>query len=121
PLHSADRGADMTEISPELAAHLAGNVTTLCHCWRLTRTDGAVLGFTDHDGTVSCDGTVFRPGTGLAASEAKSSLGMAVDGMDVEGALSSAEIGEADIAAGLYDGARIETLLVNWAAPEMFA
>jgi hypothetical protein len=35
-------------ISPALAQHLAGEVTTLATCWKITRRDGAVLGFTDH-------------------------------------------------------------------------
>lgn len=108
----------MTDIPAALQAHLAGETTTLCHCWRLTRADGAVFGFTDHDRALAVDGTDFLPETGLTASEARESLGLAVDTVDVEGALSSLVISEADLRAGLYDGATVETLLVNWAAPE---
>ncbi|WP_246226292.1 DUF2163 domain-containing protein [Chelativorans xinjiangense] len=104
-----------------LAAHLEGEVTTLCHCWRLTRADGTVMGFTDHDREIVCDGTVFMPETGLSASEARRSLGLAVDTVDVEGALSALDIEEADILAGLYDGATVETLLVNWQDAGQFA
>lgn len=111
----------MTEIPETLRLHLEQEVTTLCHCWRLTRRDGAVFGFTDHDRTLICDGTSFAPETGLSASEAKSSLDLSVDTVDVEGALSSLDIAEEDIAAGLYDGASIETLLVDWARPQDFA
>lgn len=111
----------MSDFPEELAEHLRQTVKTLCHCWRLTRRDGAVLGFTDHDYPLSCDGTVFRPESGLSASEARSSLDLTVDTVDVEGALSSADLSEEDIAAGLYDGARVETLLVNWCKPEEFA
>ena len=35
-------------ISSGLAQHLAGQVTTLATCWKITRRDGVVLGFTDH-------------------------------------------------------------------------
>lgn len=110
----------MTEIDAALAEHLAGEATSLCHCWRLTRADGAALGFTDHDRPLACDGIQFQPETGLTASEARSSLGLAVDTMDVEGALSSARISEDDITAGLYDGAEIATYVVNWREPEQF-
>lgn len=103
---------------PAFDKHLAGTVTTLCHCWRLTRRDGQVLGFTDHDRALGFGGTVFQPETGFSASEARSSLGLGVDTVDVEGALSSVAIGEDDIAAGLYDGAAIDSFLVNWRAPE---
>ena len=43
-----------------LAAHLAGGATTLAWCWRITRSDGITFGFTDHDRTLSFDGTDFE-------------------------------------------------------------
>jgi uncharacterized phage protein (TIGR02218 family) len=104
-----------------LAAHLEGEATTVCHCWRLVRRDGATKGFTDHDRRLAVDGDIFQPLSGFTATEARDTLGLAVDTVDVEGALSSDDIGEADIAAGLYDDAVVETLLVNWAAPAQFA
>ena len=39
----------MRTIPPDLAAHLERGATTLCHCWKLLRRDGAAFGFTDHD------------------------------------------------------------------------
>ena len=111
----------MTTYPAALAAHFARDVTTVSHCWRLTRRDGAVWGFTDHDRRLVVDGLAFEPETGLSASEARDSLGLAVDTVDVEGALSSQRIRDEDIAAGLYDGARVETLLVNWRQPADFA
>lgn len=104
-----------------LVDHLGQPVTSVCHCWRLTRSDGQVSGFTDHDRTIQLDGTAFVPETGLNASEARSSLGLSVDTVDVEGALSSDAIRAEDIAAGLYDKATVETFLVNWRAQEQFA
>ena len=44
----------MSTYPAALTAHLSGNLTTLCHCWRLTRRDGAVTGFTDHDRVLRC-------------------------------------------------------------------
>jgi len=107
-------------IPDALQSHLQGSVTTHCFCWRVTRTDGEVLGFTDHDGRLEFDGTVFEPQTGLTASEATGSLGLGTDTVDVEGALSSEAISEADIAAGRYDGALVETFLVNWQEPTQY-
>lgn len=105
-------------MSAAFDAHLGREVTTLCHCWRLTRRDGLALGFTDHDEALGFDGTAFGPETGWGASEAKSSLGLGTDTVDVEGAISSASIAEADISAGLYDGATVEAFLVNWREPD---
>ena len=101
--------------------HLQRRATTLCYCWRLTRRDGATLGFTDHDLPLTVDGLLCEPDAGFTASEARSRLGLGIDGMDVEGALSSVHVTEADIADGLYDGATVEMMIANWSDPSQFA
>lgn len=101
-----------------LAARLAENATTLCRCWALHRRDGRSLGFTDHDRDLSFGGLVYEARTGLEAAEASAELGFAVGGGEVAGALTSTGIAESDVAAGLYDGAGVETWLVDWAMPE---
>ena len=108
----------MKVLPAALQAHLDGQATTTAQCWRLTRADGVVLGFTDHDETLRFDGTDFLAATGLTAGEAETALGLAAGTQEVEGALSSLAIEEADILAGRYDGARIEVFVVNWQAPE---
>ncbi|MCX5512116.1 beta tubulin [Kaistia algarum] len=107
----------MRTLPTDLAAHLTGEATTMCRCWKLTRKDGAVLGFTDHDRDLAFDGVTFEAASGLSASEANAGTGFSTGGMEVAGALSSDRIAEADLAAGLYDHARIETFAVNWQAP----
>lgn len=111
----------MSGFPPALRAHLQRDCTTLCHCWRVTRRDGQAFGFTDHDRSLNVDGTVYEPQSGFAQTEARATLGMAIDTVDVEGALSSEVLAEEDIAAGLFDGAEVETLLVNWSDPTQFA
>lgn len=105
----------MKELSSALVAHLESGATTLAWCWRVTRRDGVRLGFTDHDRALEFDGTVFDAATGFTASEIKDSLGLAVDNLDVESALSSATLDEDDLAAGLFDDAEVEIWRVNWA------
>lgn len=100
--------------------HLERECTTLCHCWLVTRRDGEALGFTDHDCALTVDGKTYEPQSGFTQTEARTSLGMAIDAVDVEGALSSDVLVENDIAAGLYDGARVDTLLVNWRDTSQF-
>ena len=39
----------MRNVPDELAARIESGAATLCHAWRLTRADGVVTGFTDHD------------------------------------------------------------------------
>lgn len=101
-----------------LEAHLQGGHTTLCRCWLLTRRDGTVYGFTDHDGDLSFDGQVFRADTGLSAKAIAQATGLAVDNTEAVGMLSDASLREEDIRAGRFDGAEVSAWLVNWADPE---
>ena len=108
----------MKTLPPGLQTHLDGGTTTLCWCWKVTRRDGQVQGFTDHDEAVSFDGVAYEAATGFTASEVQSSLNLAVDNLTVSGALSSASLNEDDLAAGLYDDAELELWRVNWQASD---
>jgi uncharacterized phage protein (TIGR02218 family) len=105
----------MRTIPPALKGHLDQEATTTCHCWRVTRRDGVVLGFTDHDRDLDFDGTEYRAASGFAASESEQAAGLGAHADEMAGGFSSAAIDEADLAAGRYDGARVELFLVNWA------
>lgn len=107
----------MRTLTPGLAAHVAGEATTLCRCWSLTRRDGAVLGFTDHDRDLSFGGTLFRANAGLEAAEASSELGFTTGGGEVLGALAASGLNEVELSRGRYDDARVALWLVNWADP----
>lgn len=104
----------MADLPAGMQTHLDAEVTSLCHAWRLILANGIRLGFTDHDQKLEIGGDSFEPHSGLTASEARESLGLSVDAMDVAGALSSEAIAAEDIAAGRFDNAAVETLLVNW-------
>jgi uncharacterized phage protein (TIGR02218 family) len=108
----------MRNVPAGLAAHLAGGVTTLCRCWRVTRADGVIQGFTDHDEDLAFDATTFLAGSGFEGTEIESKLGMSVGGTEIHGALSSDALTEADLAAGRYDAARVELFLVDWSNVE---
>jgi uncharacterized phage protein (TIGR02218 family) len=108
----------MKNISTDLQSHLDSGTTTLCRCWKIVRGDGAIQGFTDHDGAVTFDALVYEAVSGFTASEVQSTLGLAVDNLTVLGALSTDTLNDADLAAGLYDNAAIEIWRVNWSAPE---
>lgn len=101
-----------------LYEHLASGATTVCRAWRVTRPDGLVLGFTDHDCDLDFEGVSFRAGTGLTARALQQATGLSVDNTEAVGALSDAAITEADILAGRFDGAEVTAWLVNWTAPE---
>ncbi|UOM36660.1 DUF2163 domain-containing protein [Acuticoccus sp. I52.16.1] len=105
----------MKAISPELQAHLDEGTTTLAWCWCIVRSDGETFGFTDHDRTLTFDGTAFEPESGLTASEIRSGSDLSVDAQDAEGVLTSDRITETDILDGHWDNAAVEVWRVNWA------
>ena len=109
----------MKTLPAALQARLDGGVTTLCQCWRVTRQDGVVMGFTEHDRDVTAAGTTFLAATGFSASRLEQSLGLAIDNVEAAGALSSAGLSEADILAGRYDDAAVDLLLVDWSEPAL--
>lgn len=104
--------------SEALHAHLASGATTLCRVWIVSRKDGTVMGFTDHDRDLVIEGVTCRADAGLSAKALQQTTGLSVDNSEAMGALSDASITEADIQAGRFDGAEVRTWLVNWAAPE---
>jgi uncharacterized phage protein (TIGR02218 family) len=109
----------MLTIPPALQAKLDSGVTTLARCWLITRNDGVTLGFTDHDEDIVLNGVTCRADAGLAASEARTQLGLAVTGTELSGALSADSLTEADLAAGRYDAAAVEAWLVDWSQPAL--
>jgi uncharacterized phage protein (TIGR02218 family) len=104
----------MRTIPDALAAELQSGATTLCRCWRAMRRDGRVFGFTDHDRDLAFGATTYKAATGVEATEAESLLGLAIGGGEIAGALQAEALTEADIEAGLWDGAAVETWLVDW-------
>ncbi|MCE6950330.1 DUF2163 domain-containing protein [Cereibacter sphaeroides] len=102
----------------ELHAHLQSGATTVCRCWAVTRRDGRVFGFTDHDRDLVFGGTTFRAETGLTSSALQQTTGLAVDNAETVGALSHASVTEEDLLAGRFDGAEVRAWLVNWAHVE---
>jgi uncharacterized phage protein (TIGR02218 family) len=104
----------MKSITPELAAHLAGEVTTLATCWRVTRTDTVTFGFTDHDRDLVIDSITYRAASGMLGS-ASASQGLTAQSVDISGIISDDSITEEDILAGRYDFAEVTLFLVNHA------
>ena len=109
----------MRNIPLALQAKLDSGVTTLCRCWLIERQDGVTQGFTDHDEDIALDDVTCRAGTGLSGSEATQKHGLAVDSSELSGALNDDTLNEDDLAAGLYDAARVALWLVDWSEPSL--
>lgn len=90
-------------------------------CWRVERRDGVAIGLTTHDRDLTVDGLIHRAAPGMVPSAIERSDGLEADTMDIGGALTSAAIGEADLLAGRWDGARVRVFAVDWETGDRLA
>ena len=111
----------MKTISEALRQHIQIEVTTLATCWKLTRRDGTIMGFTDSDRDIVFAGVTYRASAALQASAITTSIGLTADNFDLEGVLSDDAITEVDIMAGRYDYAEINCFMVNYKNTSMGA
>ena len=103
----------MRTASSNMTAHLAGEVTSLAVCWKLTLVGGTVMGFTDHTSDLTISSQLYKAATGFSPTSVETKDKFSVDNLDVAGILDAAAITEADIMAGKYDFAEIEIFMVN--------
>lgn len=105
----------MKTTTTALANHLASNATTMAVCWRVTRVDGQVFGFTSHDADVSIDGVTYVATRGINRTALEGSTKLQAANVEVNGVLDSEAITEEDLRAGLWDHAEVRIFEVNWA------
>lgn len=105
----------MITVTPQLKAHFGGNYLTLATLWRVTRTDGTLFYFTDHDQDIVYQGATYLAATGYVPSAVQTSAGLQVDNLEVTSVLDSEFITDADLVAGLWDYAEVIITVVNWA------
>lgn len=97
-----------------LKAHFATETTSIATLWKITRRDGVVQGFTDHDQDITYDGTVYAAATGFTPSDIDLKSDFGVSNLEVDGILDSSAITDAELMAGLYDYAEIIISLINY-------
>lgn len=109
----------MKSVSAGLAAMLASETQTLATLWTITRTDGVVLAFTDHDEDIPYNSLTYLSASGYDATDISSAATLQVDNLELSGPLASPNITEADLRAGLWDNAKVRIDLINWADTSM--
>lgn len=109
----------MRHVPEELAARIESGAATLCHAWILTRADGVVMGFTDHDRDLDLDGVTCRAASGWTAGAAEGEVGGACGTLVAAGGLNDESLRGEDIEAGLYDAAELTLWRVDWRRPDL--
>lgn len=105
----------MKSASAGMIAALAAEVSTLATCWKITRRDAVVLGFTTHIDDLVIDGVTYLADTGAySPTVVQTAAGMSVDSVDVQSVIDSSAITEDDLRAGRYDYARVEIFQVDY-------
>lgn len=97
-----------------LATHITQPFTRLAMIWQMTRTDGTVFRFTDHDRDIVYEGNTYSAASGFSRSNIVSKHDMSPDNLELRGVVLSGFITEDDVRRGLYDFAEIEIKLVRW-------
>lgn len=103
----------MKTLASSLQDALSAGVRILANCWKITRRDGVVLGFTDFDQDLVIDGVTYQAATGFQASNVDSGLEATPANLEIASFLSADAISEADLSSGVYDYARIHVFRVN--------
>lgn len=93
-------------------------VTSLAMLWRLTRTDGIMLGFTNHDATLWLGGLAYRHDPGVTVSAIESEASFDDPGTVLRGLLSGAGVSREDVVRGRWTGAVVDIMLCDWSQPD---
>jgi uncharacterized phage protein (TIGR02218 family) len=114
----------MKQVTVQLQAHIASEVTSLSVCWLVIRPDGTTLGFTEHDEDVEITDWVspndvlnatYKASSAYSRTAIQTSSDLSIDNLEADGILDSDAITDDDLSAGLYDNSAIYVFMVNWA------
>ena len=87
-------------------------------CWRITRSDGTILRFTDHNCKLTiASGEEFTPVKSIMATARQRQQNLKNSNVEVRGVVTSDLISVADLRAGKYNEAQVDEMLVNWRFP----
>ena len=89
-------------------------ILTISTCWQITRRDGLVLGFTDHDRALVIDGTTYVTFDTSKISAIQGHSDLTSDSFQIVAALSHERISQSDLLDGLYDSAEIKVFFVDY-------
>lgn len=95
---------------------MADVLTKYATTWLITRKDGTVFAFTDHDQDLTIGATTYKSALSYSASAIRTQSDLAVDNLEAIGVLDSTTITDADLRAGLFNSARIVISAVDWSA-----
>lgn len=114
----------MKTLSAGMLTHLAQDTTTLATGCKITRMDGTVYGFTDHDVNVALNadglGTItYYSVDGFSRTALDTTEGVAADNSDLQFIFDDDRVTDEDLLAGLFLRAEVKFFWFNWTDPAM--
>lgn len=102
----------MKSYTAPFLSYLSQSSNYLPCCWRITRTDGVVVGLTEFDRPLVIDGVTYHAEGGILPSDIDRSLEKQADQVSLVSYFSDS-VTEAEIARGAYDNAAVFVFRVN--------
>ncbi|WP_148716499.1 DUF2163 domain-containing protein [Chitinolyticbacter meiyuanensis] len=106
-----------TDFPARLQLELNSPTKCIAYFWIVTRRDGTVYGFTDHDRDVTVLDVLCRAGTGATPSSIQSRTGLAVDNLEVQTLIDGEVFLDAELINGLWDFAAVQCGVFVWTSP----
>lgn len=101
-------------INSTLQAKLTEGTTNLCHIITITRTDGTILRYTDHDQDVLVGSDLYLRDDSMQVAAITSSANNGIQSTNCNVIFSDAGVSEIEVARGLYDKAVVEFAVVDY-------
>jgi uncharacterized phage protein (TIGR02218 family) len=87
----------------------------IARCWEFTRKDAVTYRFTEHDQELVVGGNLFTPVKGMSATAQQRVTGLDAGNYQAYGQVGTVSYN--DMVSGLFQGARITELVVDWRHP----
>lgn len=112
-------GSVMKHLSSAWRNTLDMNLLSIVTCWKITRLDGKILGFTDYDAVLHINGLEYLPSEGISSSAIESSScndmgSLNINNITANGFIKHSAVSKEDLESGKYDRATVEIFLVNY-------
>jgi uncharacterized phage protein (TIGR02218 family) len=107
----------MLTIPPNLQSLLDQKLHRYTVCWKITRKDGLVYRFTDHNTDLTFDNELYRAVGGFKASARQKQMNLKTANMDIVGVLDSSAITTEDLRTGRFREAEIREFIIDWMYP----
>jgi len=102
-------------ISPALKAELDSGTPRICRLLKLTTKGNVTYGWTDHDTTLTVDGTPYEPAPGLSSLRYTATSDASVSTQELGAAV--VDVPGEDLAGGVFDEALVEAAWASWSNP----